>query len=196
MKLIRFGLLCILLLLTSCSAYSEIDPNYSETIADFTFVTQDEEPLSLQDLEGKWWIADFIFTNCVSVCMPMTYHMSLLQDKLKEHELDIQLISFSVDPDYDSPEVLRQYAQDYGADLSNWSFLTGYDFQTIRELAIKSFRTLVKAPERGSDQVMHGTEFLLVSPEGKMIKSYDGLDAEEIDRIIEDLKLLKQNGKL
>src|SRR5690625_1012657 len=98
MKLIRFGLLCILLLLTSCSAYSEIDPNYSETIADFTFVTQDEEPLSLQDLEGKWWIADFIFTNCVSVCMPMTYHMSLLQDKLKEHELDIQLISFSVDP--------------------------------------------------------------------------------------------------
>lgn len=196
MKYMRFIMLSLLLVLAGCGAYREIKPSHSETVADFSFTTQDEEILSLADLKGKWWIADFIFTNCEDVCMPMTYHMSLLQDKLKEQDLDIQLVSFSVDPDYDSPSVLNKYAQEYDADLSNWTFLTGYDFQTIRELSIKSFRSLLQAPERGSNQVLHGTDFMLVSPEGKMIKTYDGLSAEEMDNIIEDLNLLKSNGKL
>src|SRR5690625_7542927 len=96
------------------------------------------ESLSLEDLNGSWWVADFVFTNCTTVCLPMSTNMSALQDKLAEENIDVQLVSFSVDPDYDQPEVLREYAEDYEADLSNWTFLTGYDFQTIRELSIKS----------------------------------------------------------
>src|SRR5690625_3021018 len=196
MKYIRFLMIGLIFVLAGCGAYREIKPDYSEKIADFSFTNQDEETFSLKDLEGKWWIADFVFTNCESTCMPMTFHMSLLQDKIKEHDLNVELISFSIDPDYDSPEVLREYAKEYEADLSNWNFLTGYDFQTIKELSIKSFRNLVQAPERGSDQVLHGTAFMLVTPEGKMIKQYDGLSKEEIEVIIDDLNLLKDKGKL
>lgn len=183
----------LLLLLAACSdPYKAIEPNMDEEVADFTFTTQDNKSFSLEDLSGKWWIADFIFTNCTSVCLPMTTNMSTLQDKLKKENIDVQLVSFSVDPDYDQPDVLKDYAAIYDADLSNWTFLTGYDFQTIRELSIKSFRSLVQAPKGKDDQVMHGTGFMLVTPEGKIIKSYDGVSPAEIDDIVEDLKTLNK----
>lgn len=189
-------MISLLFVLVGCGAYREIDPNHSVKVADFSFTTQDEETLRLEDLEGKWWVANFIFTNCEDVCMPMTYHMALLQDKLDEQDLDVHMVSFSVDPEYDTPSILKEFAEEYEADFSNWSFVTGYDFQTIRELSIKSFRSLVQAPDQGSDQVMHGTDFMLVTPDGEMIKTYDGLSAEEMDLIIEDLNLLKSNDNL
>ena len=196
MKRWHILILSLILFLVGCGGeYKDIDPNMSEDIADFEFTTQDNQSLSLEDLEGEWWIADFIFTNCTSVCLPMTHNMSILQTKLNEENIDAQLVSFSVDPDYDSPEVLKEYAEEYDADLSNWSFLTGYDFQTIKELSIKSFRSLVQAPERGSDQVSHGTGFMLVTPEGKLIKSYDGLSAGDMDLIVEDLKVIEKLSK-
>ena len=121
----------------------------------------------------------------------MTSNMASLQEKITDENLEnVQLVSFSVDPDYDSPEVLKEYAEQYDADLSTWSFLTGYDFDTIKELSIKSFRNLVQEPEPGSDQVMHGTRFFLVDPDGKIIKNYDGVKADEMDSIVEDLKVL------
>lgn len=108
---------------------------------------------------------------------------------LKEENLDVKLVSFSVDPEFDSPEVLKQYGESYEADFTNWSFLTGYDFDTIKELSIKSFKNLVVEPKE-DDQVMHGTSFFLVSPEGEVIKNYSGVDATEIDSIVADLKEL------
>lgn len=190
---VLIGMISLLLLLTACGdPYKAIEPNMDEEVADFNFTTQDHESLSLDDLHGTWWIADFIFTNCTSVCLPMTTNMSALQDKLKEENIDVQLVSFSVDPDYDQPEILREYAEDYDADLSNWTFLTGYDFQTIRELSIKTFRSPLPVPDRGDDQVMHGTLFYLVTPDGQIIKSYDGVAPSEMDIIVEDLKTIKE----
>lgn len=197
MRKFNMIIFALFIFLLGCGeSYKEIDPNASETIADFSAITQDNEAFDLEDLSGEWWIADFVFTNCTTVCLPMTYNMSVLQDKLIEEDLSIELISFSVDPDYDSPEVLKEYADDYEADLGSWTFLTGYDFQTIKELSIKSFRSLLQVAERGSDQVTHGTEFMLVTPDGKLIKKYDGLSVGEMDNIIADLKKLKENGHL
>ncbi|WP_138417344.1 SCO family protein [Aquibacillus sediminis] len=172
-------------LLAGCG---DIETNMSRDVQDFEFTTQDNETLALEDLEGEWWIADFIFTNCTTICLPMTSNMSKLQDRLNEEDLDAQLVSFSVDPDYDTPEVLTEYAEDYQADLSNWTFLTGYDFETIKELSIKSFQSWLEEAPEGSDQVTHGTKFFLVNPEGKAIKFYDGTQSDEIETIIEDLK--------
>lgn len=174
-------------LLVACGT-ENIETNMSENIPDFEYTTQDNDTLGLNDLEGKWWIADFIFTNCTSVCLPMTSNMVYLQEELKSEGIDVELVSFSVDPDYDSPEVLKEYAEEYDADLSNWTFLTGYDFQTIKELSIKTFRSLLQEPEEGDDQVTHGTRFFLVNPDGKIIKNYDGLKTKSMDEIIEDLK--------
>lgn len=177
-----------ILLLVACGE-EHIETNMSEKVADFTFTTQDNEKLSLDDLKGQWWIADFIFTNCTTVCLPMTSNMAELQSKIKDESLDVQLLSFSVDPDHDSSEVLKEYGEGYGADFSSWSFLTGYDFETIKEFSIKSFRSLVQEAPPGDDQVTHGTRFFLVNPDGEIIKSYDGIDAAEMEVIIKDLKI-------
>ncbi|WP_068672536.1 SCO family protein [Oceanobacillus sp. Castelsardo] len=189
MKYLKYISLCLILFLAACGGYP-IETNMSQDVADFNFTTQDNERLSLKDLEGEWWIADFIFTNCTTVCLPMTYNMSQLQSKLKKEDLDVKLVSFSIDPDYDSPEILKQYGESYNADFTSWSFLTGYDFDTIKEFSIKSFKNLVAEPQPGSDQVIHATFFFLVSPEGEVIKNYSGVDASEIDVIVSDLKEL------
>lgn len=173
-----------------------IETNISETVADFSFTTQDHETVSNEDLEGGWWIADFVFTNCETVCLPMTYHMSLLQTGLEEKQLPVELVSFSVDPDYDTPEVLKEYGELNDADFSNWHFLTGYDFKTIKELSIKSFRAWLKEPEYGSDQVTHDTRLFLVDPEGNIVKGYDGVEQESIDLILNDLEKLQKNNLL
>lgn len=188
MRKLFFLLLIIPALLLAACGNDEVESNMSERVADFNFTTQDNESLSLDDLQGQWWVADFIFTNCTTVCLPMSSNMSLLQEKIKDEELEnIQLVSFSVDPDYDTPKVLKEYGERYDADHNIWNFLTGYEFDTIKELSIKSFRSLVQEPESGSDQVMHGTRFFLVNPEGKVIKNYDGVKADEMDVIAEDL---------
>lgn len=179
------------LLLSGCNK-EKIETNMSETVDDFEFTTQDEETLSLDDLKGEYWLADFIFTNCETVCLPMTSNMKELQDKLKEEGVDIQIVSFSVDPEYDTPEVLREYADQYGADTDSWTFLTGYDFETIEELSIKSFKNLVAPAPEGTDQITHGTGFFLVNPEGKVIKKYDGVDSGGLDYIFRDLKKVQE----
>jgi|SRR5690625_519872 len=188
MKYFKTAILISILFLVACGA-AEIESNMPEDsfVADFEFTTQDEGKLSLEDLKGEWWIADFIFTNCTTVCIPMTSNMVQLQDMMAEEELDAQLISFSVDPDVDTPEVLKNYAEGYGADLSNWTFLTGYDFDTIQDLSIGSFYSDLRE-EPDSDQVTHGTRFYLVNPEGEIVKNYFGTQFDEIEALIEDLK--------
>src|SRR5690625_295732 len=186
-KLFTFSSILILTL-TACGG-SQIETNMSEKITDFEFTTQDNETFGLDDLKGNYWVADFVFTNCTTVCLPMTTNMSYLQDQINVKGLeDVEIFSISVDPDYDTLEVLKEYAEDYEADLSNWTFLTGYDFDTIKELSIKSFKNMVQEAPEGSDQVTHGTSFFLVDPDGKVIKAYQGTDKEDMDNILEDLK--------
>lgn len=170
----------------------QLETNMDEKVADFSFINQDEETVSLDDLKGEYWITDMVFTNCTTVCLPMTSNMKALQDDMLAEGLEhIKLISFSVDPENDTPEVLRDYAEEYEANLDNWSFLTGYDFDEMKELSIKTFRSMLQEPMPGDDQVTHGTRFYLVNPKGEVIKNYDGLKATTKDEIIEDLKTLQ-----
>lgn len=191
-----FGIVLLTLLLSACSSGLPIETNMSEKVANFSFTTQDHETLSLEDLQDEWWIANFIFTNCKTVCLPMSSNFSTLQKELEKRDLNVQLVSFSVDPDYDSPEVLKDYGERYDANFETWHFLTGYDMQTIKELSIKSFRAFLKEPEKGDDQVTHDTRFFLVSPEGKIIKGYDGVSSESIHEIIKDIEILNKEGLL
>lgn len=190
------GMLTIFLVLQGCSDDLPIEENMSETVNDFSFTNQDEESVSLDDLKGDWWIADFVFTNCETVCTPMTGNMTSLQEQLQDEDADVRLVSFSVDPDYDSPDVLKEYGEEYDADFSSWDFLTGYDFKTIKKLSIKSFRSLLQEPESGDDQVTHGTNFYLVNPDGDIVKSYDGVESKSKDAIIADVVKLKEKDLL
>lgn len=170
---------------------SKIETNMDEKVSDFEFINQDEEAGNTTDFEGEYWIADLIFTNCTTVCIPMTSNMKKLQDEMIEADLtNIELVSFSVDPDFDTTDVLTEYADDYEANLDNWSFVTGYEFDEIKELSIKSFRSMLQEPLPGDDQVTHGTRFFLINPKGEVIKNYDGMNGNVVDEIMSDLKKL------
>src|SRR5699024_12641638 len=108
------------------------------------FNNEHDESVSLDDLKGDWWIADFVFTNCTTFCLRMTSNMTALQNKMDDQAVSVQLVSFSVDPDYDTPEVLKEYRESYEADFETCDFLTGYDFEIIKKVSIKSFRSMVK----------------------------------------------------
>lgn len=180
-------LLCLLLFLAACG--DQYNGDFKYEVQDFTFTNQDGEEVSKSDLDGKFWVVDFIFTNCSTVCPPMTSNMADLQDQLKEAGLqdEVNLVSFSVDPERDNPETLKAYAEARGGTFENWDLLTGYEFDTIKEFSIQSFKSAVEQlPD--SDQIMHGTSFFIVTPEGNAIKNYDGRKAANMEKIVEDIK--------
>lgn len=187
MKSLLFIPLVFVLVLIACD-YKEIEPNMSEKVEDFEFITQDNEKFSLKDLAGEWWIANFMYTNCTQVCPTMIPNMSSVQNKLQDLNLNAKIVSFSVDPNYDTPPVLREYVEEYGVDLSTWTFLTDYEFSDIKRLSENSFKTSLDKGSSGETEFAHSTGFFLVDPHGKVIKRYDGLATQDIKLIIEDLK--------
>ncbi len=178
-------ILVFLILLSGCSSI----PKEGSPIQDFAYTNQDGEPFGLEDLKGKVWVADFVFTNCATVCPPMSSNISQLQQMVKEKGIkDVHFVSFSVDPDVDKPEVLKKYYQDgFNADFSTWHFLTGYTQQEIEQFALENFKTHVKKP-RDDNQVIHGVDFYLVNKKGEVIKDYPGYSDVPFEQMVKDIK--------
>ena len=190
--LIMFLVSMIFLALTACNS-NEIPNAKNWDIEEFTFTNQEEESFSKEDLRGKVWVADFIFTSCETVCLPMTYNMSKLQKMLKDEGIqDVELVSFSVDPEVDKPDVLKAYGDQFNVDYTNWHFLTGYKQQEIEQFARESFKTIVVKPQN-TDQVTHGTDFYLVDQNGKIVQDYTGLQEIPFEDIIEHIKILQKS---
>ena len=177
----------VILLLSSCS--SGVDEHFSIEVQDFEYTNQDGNNFSKSELDGKVWIASMIFTNCTTVCPPMTANKVRLQQALEEADVEAELVSFSVDPTVDTPEMLKQYITERGGTFDNWHALTGYSDEEIKDFAAKSFKTMVMKPDN-TDQVIHTTSFYLVDKEGNAIKGYNGEKADEMDKIVEDVKKL------
>lgn len=111
----------VIALLSACGTSKIEDPlNYD--VQSFSFQNQDHKTVSLDSLKGKVWVADFIFTNCETVCPPMTAHMTELQKQMKEENVQARIVSFSVDPENDTPEKLKKFAANYPLSLDNWDF--------------------------------------------------------------------------
>ncbi|RAL26661.1 SCO family protein [Thermoflavimicrobium daqui] len=163
-------------------------------VNDFNYKDQNGKPFGLKDLKGKIWLTDFVFTRCPNVCPPMTANMANVQKELKKAGLDIQFVSFSVDPEYDKPEVLKTFGEKHGVDFANWSFLTGYTFTDIQKMAMDTFKgSIDKAKSPSPDVVLfnHPTQFFLVDQTGKVIKFYDGLKPD-MKQITQDVKQLQK----
>lgn len=159
-------------------------------IEDFAYTNESNETVGLADLKDEVWIADFIFTNCTSVCPPMSANMSKIQQHFENEGMEVPLVSFTVDPERDTPEVLREYAEQYGANLDTWHFLTGYTFEEIKKLSEETFKSPLAAPVEGDDQFMHGVNFYLIEGD-KIIKTYNGVSNVPFEAIVEDVKTLK-----
>lgn len=189
-KLPMLMILAMTLLVSACGSKEVPNANNWET-EEFSFIDQNGKDFSKSDLKGKVWVADFIFTNCTTVCLPMTANLSKLQQQLKDEGIkDVEFVSFSVDPDTDKPDVLKNYGTKMNADLSSWHFLTGYSQAEIEKFALDNFKTLVKKPEN-EDQVIHGTTFYLVDQEGTIIQDYSGTKDVPYEEIIKHIKILQ-----
>lgn len=182
------GLLAVLVILGACG--KDVPNELDWEVQDFTYTDHTNSEYGLSDLEGKVWLADLIFTNCETVCPPMTANMSQLQDKLAAADVDVELVSFSVDPERDTPEKLVEFSEKFDADLSNWHFLTGYDNAEIQSFAESSFKTAVEA-DPSSDQFIHGTAFYLVNKDGVVVKKYSGVSNVPYEEIVDDVRALQ-----
>lgn len=177
-------------ILASCASY-KFEPVHNIQVEEFTHTNQNNEEVTLETLKGKPWLAMFIFTNCNSICPPMTYNMTEVQQALIENEItDYNIVAFSVDPIVDSPEVLTQYLSAYSVpDMSKWQLLTGYKQEYIEQFAKRSFNSTVRN-DPTSDQVIHMSSFYLVNATGTVVKDYNGTTDVPIDTIVADLKAL------
>jgi protein SCO1 len=174
----------ILLLLASISCSRREPPGRFNTIPDFQLIDQSGgDFLSASQLRGKVWVADFIFTNCNGPCPRMGSQMRQVQTALAGVP-DVRLVSFTVDPKRDTPEVLAAYAKRYAAKPGRWYFLTG-EPDKLNELSLKSFML-----SRLDGQLDHSTRFVLVDRQSQVRKYYDTTEPRSIADLIADAREL------
>ncbi len=191
-RIILVGLLVLTTILAACGSY-KFEPKMSIDVEDFSFTNQNNKQVSLDSLKGQPWLAMFIFTNCNSICPPMTYNMTDVQKSLEDEGVkNYQIVAFSVDPEVDTPDILKNYLQTYSVVKdSKWQLLTGYDQKYIEQFARKSFNSLVKN-DPNSDQVVHMSSFYLVNADGVVVKDYDGATNVPVETIVADMKALSK----
>jgi protein SCO1 len=157
-------------------------PSYG-TVPNFDLVNQDAQPFGSQQLAGKIWIADFIFTTCPGPCPIISTRMSELQKPLEK--TDVHFVSFSVDPEKDTPEVLRVYADKLRKEPFRWDFLTG-PVDTITSLSRDGFKLAIAAGEEPGSGPVHSTRFVLVDRRGTIRGYYDALAADGVTKLLAD----------
>lgn len=154
------------------------------TAPSFSLIDQNAAPFTSEDLKGKVWIADFFFTTCTGPCPLLTQRLSQLDKKLTDP--NIRFVSFSVDPETDTPAILKAYAEKLSPS-PRWHFLTGPDntaYSIAKALALPAL------PASGKDSIFHSTKFVLVSPAGKVAGYYDSSDPASLDKLATDAQSL------
>lgn len=158
-------------------------------VPEFTLLDQRGRQVSRDDLAGRPWVADFVFTRCALSCPLMTSRMLLLGERMQPGAA--RRVSVSVDPDHDRPAVLAAYAESYGIGDPGWLFLTG-ERDAIHALVVGGFRLAVDdEPPPGTvpagEPILHSTRFVLVDAGGRIRGYYDAVSDEGLDRLLRDL---------
>ncbi|HMJ15163.1 MAG TPA: SCO family protein [Polyangiaceae bacterium] len=189
----RFIFVCVLLLAagTACHKKQEELPALGQ-IADFRLKDQTGRALSVADFRGKTWVAAFMFTRCPTICPRITRRMQDVQAHAKKAQVPLTLVSFSVDPEYDTPAVLSEYAREFKLDTSNWRLLTG-DIEVIKKTSIESFKMALDGqPDGAADHLglVHGSHLVLVDGKAQIRGFYRSSDADVVTRLVSDAKRL------
>src|SRR5699024_3214941 len=172
-----------LLILSACSERQSLE----DKIDPFSFQDQDKQIFGTDELTGSIWVASFIFTECDTVCPSMMIEMANLQKEFQAEGIEVELVSFTVDPTIDSPKVLKKFIQQFTEDEENWHMLTGYSQEEIEIFAREQFQTMIQKPSN-SNQVIHGTNFYLIDDQGFVVNEYNYIDESYIEEMIEDIK--------
>lgn len=164
------------------------DTSY-HTIAPFELTAHDKSVFSDKDLEGKIYVADFFFATCQTICPKMSMQMKRVQEAYKE-DPDVILISHTVDPDRDTVNALAAYAAEYGAINGKWFFLTG-EKKEIYDLARHSYFLAAMPGDGGPDDFIHSEKLVLVDKHKRIRGFYNGTDYEDVNLLIDEIKVLK-----
>ena len=161
------------------------------TVPEFSLVERSGKAITLADLRGSIWIADFIYTTCQDTCPMQTAEMAQLQEQWKDRA-GLKLVSFSVDPEKDTIAVLSRYADRYKADAQRWLFLTGAK-EEISRLVQEGFRlSAVALPNDGNvgSVIMHSPRFVLIDKQAQIRGYYDSRDPQALQRLKADVATL------
>lgn len=165
-------------------------------VPEFSLTERSGKTVSLADLRGKVWIADFIYTSCTDTCPLQTAEMARLQERWGKND-GLKLVSFSVDPERDTPQALGSYAEHFKADAERWLFLTG-DGEQIGRLVQDGFHlsaTPALKTAAGNEVILHSPRFVLIDRKAQIRGYYDSRDPAALQRLNHDLNTLLSNGK-
>jgi protein SCO1/2 len=168
-------------------------PTYGELPA-FRLTDQEARPYGLAELRGQAWVASFIFTRCETVCPGIVAKMRAVKTRTADLGPALRLVSFSVDPKFDSPAVLRAYAKQRGAEDDRWVFLTG-DYLVMRDTVVNGLKMVMEEGAEGDpDGIFHGSHLVLVDGIGRVRGYYDTSDPGVVDRVARDARALVESG--
>jgi protein SCO1/2 len=159
-------------------------------IGEFELVDQNGNVFNESNLEDKYYVADFFFTTCPTICIDMSTQLERVQDEFK-NDSNFKIVSHTVQPEVDSVSVMKQYADLHNADPNQWFFLTG-DKKVIYKLARKTYFAATTEGDGGVNDFIHTENFILIDKEKRIRGFYDGTSKEDVDRLILDVKVLKQ----
>jgi protein SCO1/2 len=158
------------------------------TITDFQLTDHLNRPVSLKDMEGKIFVADFFFASCKSICPVMTGSMQRIQDRFAAAR-ELRLLSFTVNPERDSVPALAAYARQHLVNSRKWMLLTG-DKKTIYDQARYSFLVTALPGDGGPDDFIHDDKLVLVDKEKHIRGYYVGTDSTEVNRLMDEITVL------
>ncbi|HWL51838.1 MAG TPA: SCO family protein [Chthoniobacteraceae bacterium] len=174
-----------------------VDPDgkftrYSK-VPSFSLLERSGQQVTLDSMRGKVWIADFVFTNCPDICPLLNSRIVGIQKELLASGENVAIVSFSVDPANDTPEVLRGYADHLGAD-PRWLFMTG-DKAQLQKIAMEGFLMAFSNEEgMAPADVSHSSKIALVDQNGIVRRFYEGVSRDESAKIVADVKTLLEEG--
>lgn len=156
----------------------------------FSFVDQSGAPFGSASLSGKIWVANFIFTRCPNICPKFTAKMGTLQDRSRDQFPGLTLVSFTVDPENDTPEVLKAYGEKHHADFSRWHFLRGERAELERVIRDGMLQPMDRGDGKDLNTVVHGSYFALIDEKLQVRGVYRFSEPGAVDDVLRDARLL------
>ncbi|MDP1826296.1 MAG: SCO family protein [Archangium sp.] len=188
----------LLLLIAGLVVYRVVAPRESllvqlpvlSTVPAFAFVDQSGAAFGSDSLKGRVWVANFIFTRCPNICPKFTAKMGTLQDRSAQQLPALGLVSFTVDPEHDTPEVLTAYGEKHHADFKRWHFLRGERPELERVIRNGMLQPMDPGDGKDLNTVVHGSYFALVDAQLQVRGVYRFSEPGSVDEVLRDAKLL------
>lgn len=173
------------------AAGKQVTDTVYHTIAPFRFVNQDSSVITNETFAGKIYVADFFFTSCRTICPIMKTQMVRVYEQV-QGDADVLILSHTIDPEYDTVNLLRDFANRLGVKSSKWHFATGQSKEYVFDLAQKSYFATAMEDKTEPDGFIHSGAFLLIDRQGRIRGKYDGTKEDDVNRLMKDIKILER----